>query len=127
MKRFKLTFILIGLSVLAAKAQYPNILISTSNEPEEVSIAINPKNTNQIVAGANIDIVSKNYKGKGMFEFGVDVGGTFTKAVAIDMTTRALVATSIVPTTHARVGGVASGAGRQQSRGTRRRRPATCC
>lgn len=36
-------------------AQFPNILISTLNEPEEVSIAINPKNTNQIVAGANIN------------------------------------------------------------------------
>ena len=36
-------------------AQFPNILISTSNDPEEVSIAINPKNTNQIVAGANIN------------------------------------------------------------------------
>jgi len=33
----------------------PNILISTLNNPEEVCIAINPKNTNQIVAGANID------------------------------------------------------------------------
>lgn len=36
-------------------AQFPNVLISTSNSPEEVSIAINPKNTNQIVAGANIN------------------------------------------------------------------------
>ena len=40
---------------------------------------------------------------------GVDVGGTFTKAVAIDLTTRALVATSIVSTTHAHAGGVAHG------------------
>ncbi len=36
-------------------AQFPNVLISTSNNPEEVAIAINPKNTNQIVAGANLD------------------------------------------------------------------------
>jgi hypothetical protein len=35
--------------------QFPNVLISTLNEPEEVCIAINPKNTNQIVAGANIN------------------------------------------------------------------------
>ncbi len=36
-------------------AQFPNVLISTTNSPEEVSIAINPKNTNQIVAGANLN------------------------------------------------------------------------
>ncbi len=36
-------------------AQFPNVLISTLNSPEEVAIAINPKNTNQIVAGANIN------------------------------------------------------------------------
>lgn len=35
-------------------AQFPNVLISTLNQPEEVSIAINPKNTNQIVAGSNL-------------------------------------------------------------------------
>lgn len=36
-------------------SQFTNILISTLNDPEEVSIAINPKNTNQIVAGSNIN------------------------------------------------------------------------
>lgn len=36
-------------------AQFQNVLISTFNEPEEVSIAINPKNTNEIIAGANIN------------------------------------------------------------------------
>ena len=39
----------------ASFAQYQNILISTSNTPEEVSIAINPKNTNQLIAGANLN------------------------------------------------------------------------
>jgi hypothetical protein len=39
----------------ALSAQFPNVLISTLNEPEEVSIAINPKNTSQIVAGANLN------------------------------------------------------------------------
>ncbi|MBA3663834.1 MAG: exo-alpha-sialidase, partial [Bacteroidetes bacterium] len=37
-----------------AHAQFPNVLISTLNQPEEVSIAINPKNTSQIVAGSNL-------------------------------------------------------------------------
>jgi hypothetical protein len=36
-------------------AQYPNILISTLNYPNEPSIMINPKNTAQMVAGTNID------------------------------------------------------------------------
>ncbi len=36
-------------------AQFKNILISKKNTPKEVSIAINPKNTNQIVAGANLN------------------------------------------------------------------------
>jgi hypothetical protein len=35
--------------------QYPNILISTQNYPNEPSIMINPKNTGQMVAGTNID------------------------------------------------------------------------
>ncbi|HEY4800909.1 MAG TPA: T9SS type A sorting domain-containing protein [Bacteroidia bacterium] len=37
--------------------QFQNVLISSSNSPEEVSIYINPKNPNQVVAGANIDNV----------------------------------------------------------------------
>ena len=35
-------------------AQIKNIKISSEFEPEEVSIAINPKNTKQIIAGANL-------------------------------------------------------------------------
>jgi len=38
-----------------ANAQHPNILISTTNFPNEPSIAINPNNTNELVAGSNID------------------------------------------------------------------------
>jgi hypothetical protein len=48
-------FLLGILCYTGIQAQFPNVLISTSNSPEEVSIAINPKNTNQIVAGANIN------------------------------------------------------------------------
>jgi N-methylhydantoinase A/oxoprolinase/acetone carboxylase beta subunit len=40
---------------------------------------------------------------------GVDVGGTFTKAVAVDAATGHLVAQSIVPTSHTAVDGIAEG------------------
>ena len=40
---------------------------------------------------------------------GVDVGGTFTKAVAVDPLTRRVVATSVVATTHTALDGVAAG------------------
>jgi N-methylhydantoinase A/oxoprolinase/acetone carboxylase beta subunit len=40
---------------------------------------------------------------------GVDVGGTFTKAVAVELGSRSVVATSVVPTTHGAGGGVAEG------------------
>ena len=40
---------------------------------------------------------------------GVDVGGTFTKAVACDSTTGEVVARSVLPTTHAAADGVAQG------------------
>ncbi len=54
MKRFFCFIFLFSLGKFAF-SQFPNVLISTSNSPEEVSIAINPKNTNQIVAGANLN------------------------------------------------------------------------
>jgi hypothetical protein len=38
-------------------SQFTNVMISNTNEPEEISICINPKNTNQVVAGANINNV----------------------------------------------------------------------
>jgi hypothetical protein len=53
------------------KAQFPNVLISTSNDPEEVSIAINPKNTSEIIAGSNID---NSY-------FSTDGGATWTHKI----------------------------------------------
>lgn len=36
-------------------SQHQNVLISTSNSPEEPSIYINPKNTNQLIGGSNIN------------------------------------------------------------------------
>ena len=38
-----------------ARAQHTNVLIGTDNAPNEPSICINPKNPQQVVAGANID------------------------------------------------------------------------
>jgi hypothetical protein len=53
--KFTLLFIFfIFFFYLITFAQYTNVMISNQNSPEEVSICMNPKNTNQIVAGANI-------------------------------------------------------------------------
>jgi hypothetical protein len=52
-------------------AQHPNIMISDSNFPNEPSIAINPKNTNEFVAGSNID----NYY------YSTDGGATWTEGI----------------------------------------------
>ena len=38
---------------LLLEAQYPNVLITAVNSPNEPSICINPKNPNQVVAGSN--------------------------------------------------------------------------
>lgn len=61
--RITLCVIAFFLTSLVTKAQFPNVLISTSNSPEEVSIAINPKNTNEIVAGANINNMYRSLNG----------------------------------------------------------------
>lgn len=42
------------LLAIPLNGQITNVLISTDHEPEEVSIAINPKNTNELIAGANL-------------------------------------------------------------------------
>ncbi len=49
-----LTLISLGITS-AMLAQFKNVMISNTNSPSEVSICINPKNTNQIVAGANLN------------------------------------------------------------------------
>jgi hypothetical protein len=36
-------------------SQHQNVLISSSNSPEEPSIYVNPKNTNQLIGGSNIN------------------------------------------------------------------------
>ncbi len=52
MKKFSLLILVVCLSSLAF-GQYENILIH--NGPSEPAICMNPKNTNELVAGANID------------------------------------------------------------------------
>ncbi|HEX8428114.1 T9SS type A sorting domain-containing protein [Hymenobacter sp.] len=41
--------------VAYAQSAHPNVLVSTQNTPNETAIAINPKNTQQLVAGANLN------------------------------------------------------------------------
>lgn len=56
MKKLSVTILLLFTVVLSLAAQpFQNILISTSNSPSEPSICINPRNTNYVVAGANIN------------------------------------------------------------------------
>ena len=47
-------FLICSINILMSQSPYTNVLISSNGGPEEVSICINPKNPNQIVAGANI-------------------------------------------------------------------------
>ena len=63
--------IFISFSILLTNllsAQYTNVMISNTNHPEEVTIRINPKNPNQVVAGANLDNVY----------YSTDAGATWT-------------------------------------------------
>lgn len=51
----KILFLLSILPGILYSQPYQNISISNTGAPEEVSISINPKNLNQLVAGANIN------------------------------------------------------------------------
>lgn len=64
----KLILLLSVAAINLGKAQFTNVLISNTGNPEEVHIAINPKNTNQIVAGANITAMYRS----------LDAGATWT-------------------------------------------------
>jgi len=55
--RINMQFSLVIISLICintASAQIKNVLISNVSDPEEATIAINPKNTQQIIAGANM-------------------------------------------------------------------------
>ena len=47
--------LLISANILYSQSSYTNVMVSDQNSPEEVSICINPKNINQLSAGANIN------------------------------------------------------------------------
>ncbi|WP_167856408.1 T9SS type A sorting domain-containing protein [Hymenobacter metallicola] len=55
MKR-RILFGLLSLPItLHAQSVHPNVLISVRNSPNETAIAINPKNTQELIAGANLN------------------------------------------------------------------------
>jgi len=69
MKILNIVFLVISLNV--GLTQHPNVMVGGylgGNDPNEPSIAVNPANTNEIVAGANID----NYY------YSSDAGSTWT-------------------------------------------------
>ncbi|MCX6296719.1 MAG: T9SS type A sorting domain-containing protein [Bacteroidetes bacterium] len=63
MKKISLSFFCTLFFVNILSAQYTNVMISNVNDPEEVTIRINPKSPNQVVAGANIDNVFRSNDG----------------------------------------------------------------
>ncbi len=48
-----LIFLIFGINIIIA--QHQNVMISSSNSPEEPCIYVNPKNTDQLIGGANIN------------------------------------------------------------------------
>lgn len=59
----KLWLLLCLFDLRMASAQFQNIKIDDSGSPEEPSICVNPKNTGNIVAGANINYVYQSLDG----------------------------------------------------------------
>ena len=55
MKNFILIAVLTLFSFKISFAQYSNILMTSTGSPNEPSICINPKNTNIVVAGSNLN------------------------------------------------------------------------
>ncbi len=53
LRAFGMFIVFLGSSYVS-RAQYTNVMISDVDNPEETTICINPKNTREIIAGANI-------------------------------------------------------------------------
>jgi len=68
---------LVIITVNTNYAQHQNIMISSSNSPEEPSIFINPKNTSQLVGGANITNVYHSDNGGYTWSIGTMVSPTY--------------------------------------------------
>ena len=66
MKYYYVIIIFFQITLIAAQT-YQNVQVNINGGPEETSIYINPKNTNQIVAGANINYFY--YSGNGGFNW----------------------------------------------------------
>jgi len=71
MKSLTIIFLFLICSFLFSQSPYTNVQISNIASPEEPSIQINPKNTNQLVAGANIE----------SYYYSSDAGNTWTRGV----------------------------------------------
>jgi hypothetical protein len=61
----KLGWLLLAIAILPqlAGAQHTNVLVGLNNSPNEPSICINPKNTQQLVAGANLNNLYYSHDG----------------------------------------------------------------
>ncbi len=66
-----LIFLILFLQSAICLSQHKNVLISSKNEPEEVTICINPKNPSNIAAGSNIN----------NFYFSSDTGKTWHSGI----------------------------------------------
>ncbi|MCB9290192.1 MAG: glycosyl hydrolase [Lewinellaceae bacterium] len=58
-----LALVLLSGALNRSLAQHPNVLISAENAPNEPAICINPKNTQEMVAGANLNNVYYSHDG----------------------------------------------------------------
>lgn len=81
--------------------------VAASSEPPP-ALSIAEPVTAAVVAAAN-GAPTQPAPGAGGIRIGVDVGGTFTKAVAFDLARKEVVARAAVPTTHEAVEGPATG------------------
>jgi hypothetical protein len=77
MKKFLRAFSAVIILQGNLHAQLINVMISNTNDPEEISICINPKNTNEIVAGANLNNVYHS----------ADGGSTWTSSILTEPVT----------------------------------------